>query len=102
LQNLPNPSSHLLTIPPQQPLSPIFSILSSKPRSLAKYCQAGGFVVRPVVSPTVPVGTERVRVCLHAGNAFDEVDKLARRMGEWVELETEKARRAIEANKARL
>jgi 8-amino-7-oxononanoate synthase len=101
LQNLPI-TSHLLTIPPQQPLSPIFSILSSEPRSLAKYCQDGGFVVRPIVSPTVPVGTERVRVCLHAGNDFAEVDKLARRMGEWVEMETERGRQEIKANKARL
>jgi 8-amino-7-oxononanoate synthase len=44
-------------------------------------------VVRAIVAPTVPAGTERVRVCLHAGNSFEEVDRLATRMGEWVERE---------------
>jgi 8-amino-7-oxononanoate synthase len=75
----------LLRIPSEVPKSPIFSILSSEPRSLAQFCQRGGFVVRAIVAPTVPTGTERVRVCLHAGNSFEEVERLAARMGKWVE-----------------
>lgn len=43
-------------------------------------------MVRPIVSPTVPVGTERVRVCLHAGNTIDEIDRLVLRMRDWLEI----------------
>lgn len=77
----------LFCIPSEIPKSPIFSILSNRPRSLAKHCQEGGFVVRPIVAPTVAAGTERVRICLHAGNSFEEVERLVARMGEWAELQ---------------
>ena len=33
-------------------------------------------MVRAIVAPTVPVGGQRVRVCLHAGNSFEEVERL--------------------------
>ncbi|KAJ1568746.1 hypothetical protein HK405_014298 [Cladochytrium tenue] len=36
-----------------------------------------GFDVRPIRSPTVPRGAERLRVCLHAHNSPDEVRALA-------------------------
>jgi len=39
--------------------------------------------VRAIVPPTVPMGTERVRVCLHAGNTVEEIDTLVKRIGEW-------------------
>jgi 8-amino-7-oxononanoate synthase len=57
--------------------------MSTSPRSLAKWCQEGGFIVRAIVPPTVPSGTERVRVCLHAGNTVEEIDALVKRIGEW-------------------
>lgn len=43
-------------------------------------------MVRPIVPPTVPEGTQRVRVCLHAGNSFEDVERLAAKIGEWLEL----------------
>ena len=39
--------------------------------------------MRAIVPPTVPRGTERVRVCLHAGNTVEEIDALVKRIGEW-------------------
>ena len=42
-------------------------------------------MVRAVVPPTVPMGTQRIRVCLHAGNSVDEVDTLVRALEEWCE-----------------
>jgi 8-amino-7-oxononanoate synthase len=65
------------------PESPIFALLTQHPRDLAKCCQDKGFVVRAVVPPTVP--TRRVRVCLHAGNSFQEVDKLVEIIERWVD-----------------
>jgi 8-amino-7-oxononanoate synthase len=72
----------LLGIAEACPASPIFSLATEHPRSLAKHCQDGGFVVRAIVPPTV--ATRRVRVCLHAGNSVDEVERLAERIEEWV------------------
>lgn len=42
-------------------------------------------MVRPIVPPTVPEGTQRVRVCLHAGNSFEDIERLVARIGEWLE-----------------
>ncbi|KAI9354294.1 pyridoxal phosphate-dependent transferase [Zopfochytrium polystomum] len=39
--------------------------------------RARGFDVRPIRSPTVPRGSERLRICLHAHNSEDEVAALA-------------------------
>ncbi|EGY19021.1 8-amino-7-oxononanoate synthase like protein [Verticillium longisporum] len=71
------------------PSSPIIPLLTSHPRSLALYCQERGYIIRPIVAPTVPKGSERVRVCLHAANTKEEVEGLARVVEEWV-LKTQK------------
>ncbi|KAL3427480.1 aminotransferase class I and II [Phlyctema vagabunda] len=85
----------LLTIPHQIPKSPIFSILSPRPKELAKWCQEAGFVVRAIVSPTVPVGTERIRVCLHAENSAEEIERLVGTMQRWVEMQGEKQKKVV-------
>lgn len=77
-------SKPLITLPTTCPESPIFAILSSHPRALATYCQAAGFIVRPVVAPTVPSGTERVRVCLHSGNTVEQIDRFVACVRRWV------------------
>ena len=82
------------------PKSPIFSLVTDHPRSLAKHCQDGGFIVRAVVPPTVP--TRRVRVCLHAGNTRDEVDRLMRRIEDWLLVKTQAGQSATNLEKARL
>lgn len=45
-------------------------------RSAAAQIQQKGFDVRPILSPTVPAGAERLRICLHAFNSRDEVENL--------------------------
>lgn len=35
-----------------------------------------GFDVRPILSPTVPKGSERLRICLHAFNTEEEISSL--------------------------
>lgn len=74
----------LLSIPPQAPQSPIFSLLTPAPKQLAAYCQQKGFVVRGIVPPTVPEGGERVRICLHAGNTREQVEGLVDVVEAWV------------------
>lgn len=59
--------------------SPVQSIIipgNEKVRKAAAQIQEKGFDVRPLVSPTVPAGQERIRICLHAFNTEKEVDDL--------------------------
>jgi 8-amino-7-oxononanoate synthase len=49
---------------------------------VAARLQNGGFDVRPILSPTVPTGTERIRICLHAFNTDDEIIKLAEQINQ--------------------
>lgn len=45
-------------------------------KCLAEKIQENGLDVRPVLSPTVPAGKERLRIILHAFNTMDELDRL--------------------------
>ncbi|GAB3196841.1 8-amino-7-oxononanoate synthase [Pontibacter aydingkolensis] len=47
-----------------------------KLKELAFYLQQNGFDVRPVLSPTVPQGQERLRVIVHAYNTEEEIEGL--------------------------
>lgn len=56
--------------------SPIQCLLlpgNKRVKTLAKKIQDSGFDVRPILSPTVPKGSERLRICLHAFNTEKEV-----------------------------
>ncbi|PNS21341.1 5-aminolevulinic acid synthase [Sphaceloma murrayae] len=76
-------ATDLLRVTMHEPQSPIFSVQTCDPRGLAKWCQERGYVVRPIVPPTVPKGSERVRVCLHAGNGTGEIRALVSCVGAW-------------------
>ncbi|TKX24588.1 aminotransferase-like protein 2 [Elsinoe australis] len=90
---LPCEASDVLRVTMGEPQSPIFSVQTCDPRGLAKWCQDRGYVVRPIVPPTVPKGSERVRVCLHAGNGEGEIEGLVRCVGEWCSKVIEERRR---------
>ncbi|QEC54261.1 8-amino-7-oxononanoate synthase [Anseongella ginsenosidimutans] len=45
-------------------------------REAAGQLQASGLDVRPILSPTVPEGKERIRICLHLYNTEEEIKKL--------------------------
>jgi len=51
-------------------------------RALARAIQKHDMDVRPIVSPTVPKGKERIRVCLHSYNTKAEIDLLMKVIGE--------------------
>ncbi|EGX88561.1 aminotransferase, putative [Cordyceps militaris CM01] len=73
----------VLRINPTLPESPILPLFTALARELAAYCQQHGFLLRAIVAPTVPAGTDRVRLCLHAGNTTDEVDALCKTIETW-------------------
>jgi len=50
---------------------------------LADYLIQNGFDIRPILSPTVPKGKERVRICLHAFNSEEEITKLCHHINQY-------------------
>ncbi len=46
-------------------------------RELAALLQKNRLDVRPILSPTVPVGKERLRICIHSFNTVQEIYRLA-------------------------
>jgi 8-amino-7-oxononanoate synthase len=54
-------------------------------RAAATKLQAKGFDVRPILSPTVPVGKERLRICLHTYNSEEEIVRLCGQLNELME-----------------
>ncbi|HOZ73873.1 MAG TPA: 8-amino-7-oxononanoate synthase [Flavobacterium sp.] len=46
---------------------------NEKVRAIARNMQAQGFDVKPILSPTVPQGQERLRMCLHSFNSEREM-----------------------------
>jgi 8-amino-7-oxononanoate synthase len=50
---------------------------NERARSVALAIQESGFDVRPILSPSVPAGTERIRICLHSFNLKSDVILLA-------------------------
>ncbi len=61
--------------------SPIFGVVvpgNAAVRAVANAVQNDGFDVRPIVSPTIPKGTERIRICLHEFNTEEEVKGLVK------------------------
>ncbi|SDD94810.1 8-amino-7-oxononanoate synthase [Mucilaginibacter pineti] len=55
-------------------------LLNSNQRAIqaAKTLQDNGLDVRPILSPTVAEGSERLRVCLHSFNAVNDITLLAK------------------------
>lgn len=80
-----NPSEQLFRINTSPPESPIIPLFSGQARNLARHCQQRGYMVRPIVAPTVPKGTDRVRLCLHAANTIAEVRGLCMAIEEWLQ-----------------
>lgn len=59
--------------------SPIQTIMipgNEQARELAAHIQESGFAVKAILAPTVPKGSERIRVCLHSYNSHEEIKAL--------------------------
>ena len=57
---------------------------NERAREAALYLQNKGLDVRAILSPTVPAGTERLRICLHAYNTIDEINLLTKTINELI------------------
>jgi 8-amino-7-oxononanoate synthase len=49
---------------------------NEKVKSIATQLQQQGFDVKPILSPTVPEGQERLRICLHSYNSESEISRV--------------------------
>lgn len=68
----------------QQP-SPIIPLLTADARELAAHLRANGLLARPICYPTVPKGEDRVRICVHADNTAEDIDRLIECVRMWTE-----------------
>lgn len=57
---------------------------NEKVKTIALQLQENGFDVKAILSPTVPEGQERLRVCLHSYNSKKEITQLLRLLGTFV------------------
>ncbi len=59
------------------PIQPILIPGNDQVKEVANSLNEDGFDVRPILSPTVKPGTERLRICLHAFNNNEDIVRLA-------------------------
>jgi len=67
--------------------SPIQTVIipgNENARKTAQNIREKGFDVRPVLSPTVPAGKERLRICLHSFNTDEEIDGLINSISKFI------------------
>ncbi|KAK7754001.1 hypothetical protein SLS62_004100 [Diatrype stigma] len=95
-RQVPPPPKHLIGVAKHPPKSPIIPVLTAYPRSLAAHCQRSGFMIRPIVPPTVPPGSERVRICLHAGNTTAQVEGLCSAIAQWLKLHQQEGSEGVQ------
>ncbi|MDQ3046349.1 MAG: pyridoxal phosphate-dependent aminotransferase family protein [Bacteroidota bacterium] len=58
------------------PIQCILSLGNEEVKKIAGILQKQGFDARPILSPTVQKGTERLRICIHSFNKEEEVKML--------------------------
>ncbi|RZN84686.1 MAG: pyridoxal phosphate-dependent aminotransferase family protein [Winogradskyella sp.] len=49
---------------------------NKKVKNIATELQNNGFDVKPILSPTIPIGEERLRFCLHSYNSEQEITQI--------------------------
>lgn len=49
-------------------------------KRLAATLQQAGILVKPILSPTVPLGSERIRFCVHTFNTEEQIDLLVKHL----------------------
>ncbi len=65
-----------LLLPSNAPIQSIVIPGNSQCKAAAKALQQSGFDVCPILSPTVPMGKERLRICIHNFNTEQEIKDL--------------------------
>lgn len=74
------PALRARLIPSTTPVQAVLCSGNAAVHQLAERLEAAGLAVLPIRYPTVPMGGERLRVCLHAYNTKEEVDLLIKKI----------------------
>lgn len=72
-QSLPSSVSHL---PSASTIQSVIIPGNERVKSIAQHLQQNGFEVKPILSPTVPEGQERLRFCLHSFNTETQIEQV--------------------------
>jgi 8-amino-7-oxononanoate synthase len=64
------------------PIQPIVTPGNKRVRAISEILLKKGFDVRPILSPTVKTGMERLRICLHTFNDDEQIIELASTLNE--------------------
>ncbi|WP_296623374.1 pyridoxal phosphate-dependent aminotransferase family protein [Marivirga sp.] len=75
--------SHISSLDSHHPIQGIIFSDAKSATDFSEYLNQKGFNVRPILSPTVPKGKERVRICLHAFNSKEEISNLCHHINEY-------------------
>ena len=70
-----NLKGHFL-INPASPIQGIGLANNQEVVSLARHLSQNGIFAKAILSPTVPKGAERIRICLHSTHTFAQIDQL--------------------------
>jgi 8-amino-7-oxononanoate synthase len=81
----PNPTYHLLNS--DSAIQCLLLNSNIKAKQAAEHLQNGGFDVRPILSPTVPQGTERIRICIHSFNTAVDINQLTATINTFINAE---------------
>jgi len=61
---------------------------NERAKALENHLNEDGFAIKAILSPTVPLKQERLRISLHSFNQPDEIDQLCATIHHFVESET--------------
>lgn len=75
-KELASETSELKFLPASGPIQGLLFEGNERVKKAAEFIQQAGFDIRAILSPTVPKGTERLRICLHSFNSPEEIKNL--------------------------
>lgn len=78
-------------IPSDSPIQCVVVPGNEAAKEMANTMQAAGFDIRAILSPTVPKGQERLRICLHSFNTEDQIYKLTKLMNQIIPVHEERS-----------
>jgi 8-amino-7-oxononanoate synthase len=79
------------TMLPPRPVSAVIAICTPDPDAAYDFCLDRGFIVSSIPPPAVPVGQERIRICLRSDMDKAQLDRLGEILLEYVERQTGEA-----------
>ena len=82
-----NPLQGYTLLPSNSAIQSLIVGSNEKARYIAGELQTAGFDIRPILSPTVPKGTERIRICLHTFNTNKQLTLLTKNLNRLIHAE---------------